>query len=199
MLSLQQKRKIEEFARSKVKNNDVFHNTDHTVMTVKLARFLAKKEKADLQICEAAAWLHDIAHKTHYLKHESEGAKISSKFLRKLKINRRIISQIGHTIECHGSKYITNAKTKEAKILFDADKLQTAGTYGFCRLLGVRLFKGMSLIEAIKDARKSQLKYFQLLQTESGKKIAGDYQKISNKFWLSVNKWLKDYYENKEK
>ncbi len=61
IVSPEQMKKIEEFALEKASKLDYNHNEDHVIRTVKLAEFLAEKEGADVEVCRAAAYLHDIA------------------------------------------------------------------------------------------------------------------------------------------
>ena len=52
---------IKKFAQDKLSKNDVWHNLFHMQQTIRLAIFLAKKEKVDIKKCEIIARLHDIA------------------------------------------------------------------------------------------------------------------------------------------
>ena len=54
----------------------------HIRYVVKKAKCLAKKLKADEQIIETAAWLHNIAKLKGYPRHHVKGAEIASKILK---------------------------------------------------------------------------------------------------------------------
>lgn len=53
--------KLIAYTKNKVRNYDTAHDWDHIDRVRNLAVFIAKKENADVTLCEIAAILHDIA------------------------------------------------------------------------------------------------------------------------------------------
>jgi uncharacterized protein len=155
-LSKKQLQAIIEFSKQKIKRNDPFHRIEHVKLTVKLSKILAKKEKADVNKAITIAWLHDIEkNKEEKNKdHGKKGAQTAEKFLRKIKIPEKDIKDICFAIHKHnkGGK----KKTKEVKIIWDADKLQSIGPSGLLRIYGYYIEKGLNPKIAYKKSKNDQ-------------------------------------------
>lgn len=114
------------------------HDWTHTERVRKLAIKIGKKEKADLKIIEVAALLHDISRKEEMKKkgifcHAEKGAIEAKKILKKYKLNNDIISSIAHCIRSHRFRGENIPETIEAKVLYDADKMDSIGAIGVAR------------------------------------------------------------------
>ena len=130
--------KISKSAELVLKKSRGSHDWEHTQRVLRLAVHLAKKEKADLKTVKYAAALHDIA------RHEEDksggrkdhallGAKKASLILLKHGFKPDFIEAVKHCIECHRFRSGRKPATKEAKVLFDADKLDSIGAVGIGR------------------------------------------------------------------
>ncbi len=96
----------------------------HFKHVVNYARELAKRKKADEEIVEIAAWLHDIGSVKHeYEKHHLVSAQIAEDLLKNLKYPQDKIEEVKHCILHHRGSYPGNPETKEARILIDADSM----------------------------------------------------------------------------
>ena len=98
--------------------------THHIVPVVRYAIELAKKSKADKEIVELAALLHDIGvirgdRKTHHIS----GAKEAEKILKKFGCPEKKIESIKHCILAHRSSKSIKRKTIEAKCVASADAM----------------------------------------------------------------------------
>jgi uncharacterized protein len=114
------------------------HDWTHVERVKKLAQHIGKKEKANLKIIEIAALLHDIGRKDEMNKkglfcHAEHGAKIAKGILQKYKLRRDEIDDIVQCIETHRYRNNKIPKTIEAKVLYDADKLDSIGAIGVGR------------------------------------------------------------------
>lgn len=114
------------------------HDFDHVLRITKLAKFIAKSEKnVDLDILTAACLLHDVARKMEEegkcKNHEEEGAKMTPKFLNKITFPKDKIEQVSYCVRVHRKSKGINARTIEAKILQDADRLDIFGAIGVAR------------------------------------------------------------------
>lgn len=114
------------------------HDWEHTERVCNMSNHLAKAEKADIHIVEAAALLHDIGrHEQDKSKGKLSHSIISSKMARPILMNlgygENDIQSILHCIESHSYRKGTVPESIEAKVLFDADKLDAIGAIGIGR------------------------------------------------------------------
>jgi len=174
--------KIIEYSKKQIAKNDAWHRIFHVRQTVKWAKVLAKKEKADLNKSIVIAWLHDIAKNKHNSKinHADEGAKMAKPFLKKLNFFDGDIKEICYAIQQHnkGGK----KKTKEASIIWDADKIQTMGAYGILRTYGYQIVLGKNQEEAYNKNIEQQKFFVKRFKTKTGRKIARKHYKFLAKF-----------------
>jgi uncharacterized protein len=137
-------KEIEEKAKEYLKDAGGVHDWEHVKRVYNLCLHLGKKENANLEILKLSALLHDIARPIEdeskgEKDHAIIGAKMATDILRDSGYNEDLISQVAHCIETHRFRNGHNPKTKEAMILFDADKLDSVGAVGIGRAF---LFSG---------------------------------------------------------
>lgn len=162
---------IVDFSRQQSKKNDFNHNFAHAQLTAKLARYLAKKEGADEDICVASSYLHDIGRSGNTGKHGPAGAKQAEEFLKKIKLPPDVIGAICYAIARHDSG--PPKKSREAAVLWDADKLQAIGPFGFLRIFSHHLtYDTKNVPQAIQLTLKKQKFFFQRFHTPTGRKLA---------------------------
>ncbi|MBU1976608.1 MAG: HD domain-containing protein [Nanoarchaeota archaeon] len=115
------------------------HNKDHVMRVYNLSLHLAENENVDLDVLKASALLHDIARVKEDNDHtgKTDHAILSSEMavpiLQELNFSDEQIKHIQDCIISHRYRTGNEAKTKEAQILFDADKLDTLGAIGIAR------------------------------------------------------------------
>lgn len=192
MITKQQMQRIKEFAVEKCKNNDMNHDIAHVERTVKLAKLLAKAEGADESMCEAAAWLHDVAQATHHAEHHRVGAEMAREFLKSLSIHNDLVNNICSAILSHDWRTQPEPKTLIEKIVYDADRLQSVGAFGYSRLLAHAIvhFK-KNFNEAEKWAKEMEQTRFAQLRTKTAKQLATEPHKLMAKFYESFSRWDK--------
>lgn len=122
------------------------HGPDHTERVHKTALYIGRLMGARLDILSAAALLHDIGRKYETRKqgkicHAEKGAELARDILTKLDFAPFLIDEIAHCIEAHRYRGKTAPRTLEAKILYDADKLDSIGAVGIGRAF---LFAGQT-------------------------------------------------------
>jgi len=115
------------------------HNMAHVMRVYNLCLLLAKSESnVNLDILKTAALLHDIAKikedqdNSGNIDHAILGAKMAEEILKKIGHDNDI-EQVKHCISTHRFRSDNKPNTIEAKILFDADKLDVIGTIGIAR------------------------------------------------------------------
>jgi len=127
--------------------SDPVHGFDHIERVYRMAERLAREEGADLEIVRAAALLHDIegSHPAgeERANHHHQSADQAAKILRAEGWSEERIAAVQHCIRAH--RYRDNREppaTIEAKILFDADKLDVLGAIGVARTIGYAVQDG---------------------------------------------------------
>ncbi|ABR50364.1 metal dependent phosphohydrolase [Alkaliphilus metalliredigens QYMF] len=116
------------------------HNLDHVMRVHSLCIYLSEhEENVDLDVLIPAALLHDVARviesqdKIGEIDHAVLGGKMAEKILINLDYEEEKIEEIKHCIITHRYRSGHEPKTIEAKILFDADKLDAIGAIGIAR------------------------------------------------------------------
>jgi uncharacterized protein len=131
-----------ETARNWYPEDDPVHGFDHILRVYRMAERLALEEGADLEIVHAAALLHDAEGS------QTEGGEagrqdhhhVSSQFAQRVLMLEGWpadkIAAVQHCIRAHRFRDNTEEpQTLEAKILFDADKLDVIGAVGVARTI----------------------------------------------------------------
>lgn len=212
--------KIEAEARKYFVGASGCHDWTHVERVRNLAMRIGKKEKADPFVVEAAALLHDIGRKAEMKSkgifcHGEEGAKTARIILEKIGLDGSDIENIAHCILTHRSRKANVPETLEAKVLFDADKLDSIGAVGVARLFvfagnagSNNLYTGnekrladdgkdysytkedSALLEYYKKARHVYKKTL----TREGKKIAGERHRFMRDYFTRFDKEIKSIF-----
>jgi uncharacterized protein len=112
------------------------HDFDHVLRVLTLAERLARAENANLELVHTAALLHDIARADEDAT-GGDHALVAAERARAILLARGVapekINAIAHAIASHRFRGSTSPQTIEAKVLFDADKLDSIGAIGVAR------------------------------------------------------------------
>ena len=153
-------RKLKEIVEKELKEASPAHDINHVMRVYNLCLHLAKYEPdVDLDVLKTAALLHDIARvkEGQDVDHAVLGAEMSEKILRELAYSEEKIKLIKHCIIAHRFRSGNEPKTKEAKILSDADKLDVIGATGIARSFilageyGQKIYSDTPIDEYIKE------------------------------------------------
>lgn len=116
------------------------HDLDHVDRVTNLCLYLAEEEPGiDWEVLIPAALLHDIARRLEdedisgEIDHALLGAEMAGKILQDLCYEPALIEKIKNCIRAHRFRSGFAPETAEAKILFDADKLDVIGAIGLAR------------------------------------------------------------------
>jgi uncharacterized protein len=129
---------IKGFAGSHFSNAKYSHDWEHTERVYRLCMHIGEIEGADLEALAIAAFLHDIG-RTHQDKakggicHAEKGGEIAREILKRYPIPEEKKENIIHCILTHRFRNNHAPQTLEAKVLFDADKLDAIGAMGIAR------------------------------------------------------------------
>lgn len=114
------------------------HDWDHTCRVHRLCRTIGKAEGSDPLVTQAAAYLHDIG-RAHQDRsggkhcHAEKGASMAGEILAGCCLDEFRRENILHCIAAHRFRRGETPQTLEAKVLFDADKLDAIGAIGVAR------------------------------------------------------------------
>ena len=114
------------------------HGPDHSERVLQTALAIGRQMGARLAILAPAALLHDIGRREESRSrgavcHARRGAELAGPLLRELGYTEDEVAAICHCIQAHRYRGGTEPATLEARILFDADKLDSIGAVGIGR------------------------------------------------------------------
>jgi uncharacterized protein len=114
------------------------HDWQHSLRVHRLCLRIGPEAGADRVVLEAAAYLHDIGRASQdnsngAICHAAKGARIAEALLTPLPLEAGQKQNIIHCVRAHRYRSDCNPQTIEAKVLFDADKLDSIGAIGIAR------------------------------------------------------------------
>lgn len=197
---------------------DTAHDKEHIYRVLYNALEIAKAEKnVNYDILIAACLLHDIGRKEQFenpaLCHAIIGGEKAYQFLLDHGFDTFFAEQVKQCIKTHRYRKNNPPQSLEAKILFDADKLDAAGATGIARTL---LYKGIvsePLYSVLPNGVVStgenditpsffqEYKYklenlYSNFYTEKATAIAKERQNISIEFYKSLYQEINSSYQN---
>lgn len=132
--------KIEKYMLSCMK--DGAHDCQHIYRVLYFALDIASDYSVDKDVLIAACLLHDIGREAQFKNSECDhavvGADMAYKYLCEIKWTESKASHVKACISTHRYRNNNLPKSIEAKILFDADKLDVVGTVGIARTLAYK-------------------------------------------------------------
>ena len=131
-------KEIEAFMRSKMQ--DSAHDMHHVYRVLNSALDIASHiDTNDIDALIAACLLHDIGREEQFtdleLCHATIGGEMAYDFLLSLKWSEQRAQHVKECISTHRIRKGNAPQSIEAKILFDADKLDICGAMGIARTL----------------------------------------------------------------
>ena len=188
------------------------HDFDHTLRVLHNARVLAEEEHCfdpERRLIELAALLHDCARPEEFrsggrLCHAELGAVKAEKILRELGCSdEEGIRIVCDAVRCHRFRGSARPETLVARILYDADKLDSIGAVGigrafhFAGKLGARLHNtkeealGSSAYSREDTAYREYLVKLRLvpdrMMTPSGRRLAAERAGFMHDFFRRMN------------
>jgi uncharacterized protein len=184
---------IRHHVQETLKDSKASHDWEHIQRVHTLCMHIGQAEGADLEVLEIAAYLHDIARAEQdaskgRICHARRGAELAREILTEYPIPKEKKENIVHCIRAHRFRENHEPETLEAKILFDADKLDSIGSVGIARAflfageVGARLHNGDVDIEKTESYSREDTGYREYkiklskikdcMLTEEGKRLA---------------------------
>jgi uncharacterized protein len=160
---------------------------EHVKAVATLARRLAKLNRADMDVVEAAAWLHDVA-KGEGPDHPRAGAEFARHFLAKTTFPSHKIERVARAIEEHMGLWRDEPLASlESQVLWDADKLAKIGLTAAFHWTAMSLAAGRksSTRDMITSGRDAgwQRKTVESMHTDAGRRAAEQRLRSFNALW----------------
>jgi uncharacterized protein len=136
-----------EKARAFYPDDDPVHGFSHVLRVYRLSEEIAKAEGANLKIVRAAALLHDVDGDVDVREHHHlAAANFAEKTLQDEGWQKEEINAVLHCIRAHRFRnHEEEPETLEAKVLFDADKIDAIGAVGVARAVSYAVRAGMDV------------------------------------------------------
>ena len=173
---------IKEAERSlkRKEKQSISHRMDHMERVWKRAKAIAirmMEEQGiviDMEALEAACRLHDLdeSYEGRKADHVKDSMTDGETLMRKIKYPPCRMRKVLQIVSEHSSESIKTPTSIEAKILFDADKLDGLGAIGIARVFALCGQQGLSIAETAKWYRAKIQKAIPYMQTDIGKKLA---------------------------
>lgn len=135
-----------ERARQYYQEADPAHDFDHILRVLTLAERIGAAEGADMKIVRPAVLLHDIG-RPEEQREGSCHAQVGAEKARAILCDwpQDEVDAIAHAIAAHRYRDDEAPRTLEARVLFDADKLDSIGAVGIARAYVVGGLHGQRL------------------------------------------------------
>lgn len=203
---------IESKARAYFDDARGSHAWDHTLRVQRLSQRIGRSEGADLAVLEVAALLHDIGRSRQDesngdVCHAQLGAELARTMVDALSMSPQRKENILHCIRAHRYRGVHIPQSLEAKVLFDADKLDAIGAVGIARAflfageVGARLHNSdIDIAETLPYSqedtgyREYVLKLALIkdrMLTQTGRLLAAERDRFMKEFF---DRFLKEYH-----
>ena len=163
---------IEE-ARDYYPDDDPVHGFSHVLRVYRLCEKIGREEKADLKVLRTAALLHDVEGDVDVrINHHLAAADFAEKILLREGWQNEEIQAVLHCIRAHRFRnQEEEPNTREAKVLFDADKIDAIGAVGIARAVSYAVRAGMDVYAPPSEHYLS-----------TGELAPGEYQSVSHEY-----------------
>jgi uncharacterized protein len=202
---------VEQMARRYFQGTRGSHDWEHTLRVRRLCERIGTAEGVDMDVLLVAAYLHDIGrsyqdNSSGAVCHAEEGARLAGDVLEKLTLTAGQKENVLHCIRSHRYRGNQDPRTPEARVLFDADKLDAIGAVGVARAflfageLGARLHGDHPNVEETEPYSTDDTGYREFkvklckikdrILTCEGKKLAAERHRIMVEFF---DRFLEEY------
>lgn len=173
---------------------DSAHDADHIYRVLNQALIIAKDYDVNEDVLVAACLLHDIGRPAQFadpsICHAQFGSEMAYRFLKDLGWSEECCQRVKHCVLTHRFRNDQQPETIEAKILFDADKLDVCGAMGIGRTLQYEGKMNYSLDEFLTEYNRKLIKLYDLFYTEKAKQMAASGKAILTMFYNELKDQL---------
>lgn len=191
-MNAKQLKQIISFSKPYYKTTGRWHSWDHILRVQKISIAIADKEfpGADKNILIAAATLHDIGRANKDDGHAMESGKIAKSFLSTIGLSKNEIQHLLDAFIYHEVDSIGRAKSLEARIVFDADKVDILSSYGFLRVVSWLIDeRQMALSDAVNFLWEYYDKFYKNLYSQTAKDLIEKEMKLLDSFVTRFNEY----------
>lgn len=169
---------------------DSAHDASHIYRVLSHALNLAKNYEVNMDVLVAACLLHDIGRPAQFadpkLCHAQVGSEMAYQFLKALGWSKQDCESVKHCVLTHRFTKSAQPESMEAKILFDADKLDVIGALGIARTLQYEGKMNASLSEFINEYHRKLIKLYDVFYTNEAKQIANKGKMLLEEFYREL-------------
>ncbi len=202
---------VKAFAKACFEKASGSHDWEHTLRVFRLCEMIGTVENVDMDILRVAAYLHDIGRdfqdaSNGAVCHAEKGAQMAGPTVARLPFTKKQRENIIHCIRSHRFRNPHKPGTPEAKVLFDADKLDAVGAVGVARAflfageVGARLHTPNVDVEDARPYSEDDTGYREYkvklckikdqMLTAEGRKLARERHAFMDEFF---NRFLEEY------
>lgn len=195
---------------------DGAHDSEHIYRVLNYALDISEKYTVDTDVLTASALLHDIGRAAQFknpaLDHAAVGSEMAYDFLIKSGWDADKAEHVKKCISTHRYRKNNEPESTEAKILFDADKLDVTGAVGIARTLAYIGIVGEPLYsiddngQILDGTKESEPSFFQEYNfklkniydgfyTERAKEIAAERKESARLFYEALLKEVEEPHE----
>jgi len=141
-----------EQAREYYDESDSAHDFHHVLRVLHLVERIGTAEGADMEILRTAALLHDIG-RPEEIRDGICHAQVGGEKARQILVGwpGDKVEAVAHAIATHRFRSDVVPQTLEAKVLYDADKLDSIGAIGVARVYAISGLMGKQLWAEVPD------------------------------------------------
>ncbi|MCL2564626.1 MAG: HD domain-containing protein [Defluviitaleaceae bacterium] len=211
---------IESYMLKQMENADMAHDRHHIHRVLNAALDIYKHEDpVDFDVLVAACLLHDIGREKQFDDlekhcHAKIGSEMAYGFLLSIGWSKEKAAHVKDCIASHRYRVNIQPQTIEAKILFDADKLDVTGAIGIARTLvySMRIAEPLYIIDDdgnivtgggsgevssfFQEYNYKLSKVYTTLFTNRAKEIAQKRQKTAADFYSGLLDEIRENYES---
>lgn len=169
--------RIRTYTASQFSGDATGHDYEHMKRVAFWSAAIARKEKGDPFMCEAAGWLHDIGDRK-LTKHPEQALKERDSFLLSLSLTHSEVEELDASIRDVSFSKGRIPQTWTGKIVQDADRLDAIGAIGIARTFayggahGQPLYSEDGSRDSFSHFEEKLLKLVSLMNTETGRNEA---------------------------
>ncbi|MBW2366932.1 MAG: HD domain-containing protein [Deltaproteobacteria bacterium] len=195
---------VKSFALNQFNGASGSHDWEHTLRVVRLCKRIGLQEGVDMDVLLSAGYLHDIGRSYQdaakgAVCHAEKGEKLAAPLITGLDLSDAQKDNIRHCIRSHRFRGKDSPATPEARVLFDADKIDAIGAVGIARAylfageLGARLHNPDVRVEDAHPYSQDDTGYREYMvklskikdriRTETGRAMAQDRHRFMEQFF----------------